>query len=75
VAAASGVDADKALAAAGTAQAQERLNRANRDAQTLGIDSTPTFTVARGDGRAQVLAAGAQDPQTLAAALDKALAK
>jgi protein-disulfide isomerase len=75
VAAASGVDADKAFAAAATAKAQDRLNRANRDAQTLGINSTPTFTIARGDGKAQVLAAGAQDPQTLAAALDKALAQ
>jgi protein-disulfide isomerase len=75
VSAAAGVDADKALAAADTAGAQDRLNRANRDAQALGINSTPTFTVARGDGNAQVLAAGAQDPQTLAAELDKALAK
>ncbi len=75
VAAAAGVDADRALAAAGTAGAQDRLNRANADAQALGVDSTPTFTVARGDGKARVLAAGAQDPQTLAAALDKELAR
>jgi protein-disulfide isomerase len=75
VAAAAGVDADAALAAADTAQAQDRLNRANADAQALGIDSTPTFTVARGDGKARVLASGAQDPQTLAAALDKELAR
>ena len=75
VAAAAGVDADAALAAAGTSAAQDRLNRANRDAQALGIDSTPTFTVARGDGKPQVLAPGAQDPQVLAATLDKALAR
>ena len=75
VAGAAGVDADAALAAARTAPAQDRLNRANTDAQTLGIDSTPTFTVARGDGRAKVLASGAQDPQALAAALDQALAR
>lgn len=75
VAAAAGVDAGKALAAASTAEAQDRLNRANADAQALGVDSTPTFTVARGDGKARVLAAGAQDPQTLAAALDKELAR
>jgi protein-disulfide isomerase len=75
VSAAAGVDADAALKAAGTATAQDRLNRANADAQALGIDSTPTFTVARGDGKAHVLAAGAQDPQTLAAALDKELAR
>jgi protein-disulfide isomerase len=75
VSAAAGVDADAALAAAGTAAAQDRLNRANADAQALGVDSTPTFTVARGDGKARVLAAGAQDPQALAAALDKELAR
>jgi protein-disulfide isomerase len=75
VATAAGVDADAALAAADTATAQERLNRANRDAQALGVNSTPTFTVARGDGKAKVLASGAQDPQTLAAALDKELAR
>jgi protein-disulfide isomerase len=74
VAAASGVDAGAAMKAANGAQAHERLNRANADAQALGIDSTPTFTVARGDGKPHVLAAGAQDPATLAAALDKELA-
>ncbi len=75
VSAAAGVDAGAALKAADGAAAQERLNRANADAQALGIDSTPTFTVARGDGPARVLASGAQDPQTLAAAHDKALAR
>jgi protein-disulfide isomerase len=49
--------------------------RGTADAQALGVDATPTFTVARGDGKAHVLAAGAQDPQTLAAAIDKALAR
>jgi protein-disulfide isomerase len=75
VAGASGVDAAAALKFANGAAAQEPLNRANADAQALGIDSTPTFTIARGDGRARVLATGAQDPQTLAAALDKELAR
>jgi protein-disulfide isomerase len=68
VAQASGVDADAALKYADTAAAQERLNRANSDAQALGVDSTPTFTLARGDGKAQVLAA--HDPQTVSAAID-----
>src|SRR5215213_2867556 len=71
VAAASGVDAAAALKMAGSANAQEQLNRANADARALGIDSTPTFTVARGDGQAHVLAA--HDAQTLAAAIDKEL--
>jgi protein-disulfide isomerase len=75
VAGASGVDAAAALKYANGAGAQEALNRANSDAQALGVDATPTFTVARGGGKAHVLASGAQDPQTLAAALDKELAQ
>jgi protein-disulfide isomerase len=74
VAKAAGVDAAAALKAANGAGAQDRLNRANADAQALGIDSTPTFTIARGNGKPHVLASGAQDPQTLAAAIDKELA-
>jgi protein-disulfide isomerase len=57
VAAAAGVDAGAALEFAGSAAAQEPLNRANADAQRLGIDSTPAFTVARGDGAPRVLPA------------------
>jgi protein-disulfide isomerase len=72
VAAASGVDATAALKAADTAAAQQSLNRANSDAQALGIDSTPTFTLTRGDGKPQVL--GANDFQTLSSAIDKELA-
>ena len=75
VARASGVDAGAAQRVADGADAQRRLDRANADAQTLGIDSTPTFTVARGDGPPRVLAAGAQDPAALAAALDRELAR
>jgi protein-disulfide isomerase len=73
VAAASGVDAGAALKAADSTAAQQRLNRANTDAEALGIDSTPTFTVARGDGRPHVL--GAHDEQTLASAIDQELAR
>ncbi len=75
VAAAAGVDATAALKAAGGAKAAERLNRANADAQTLGVDATPTFTVARGDGNPQVIGTGVLDPQALATALDKELAR
>lgn len=64
VAAAAGVDADAALRFADSAAAQERLNRASSDAQRLGIDSTPTFTVARGDGKPQVV-----DAQSVAGAI------
>jgi len=73
VAVAAGVDADAALEFADSAAAQEPLNRANADAQRLGIDSTPTFTVARGDGAPRVLQA--HDERSLAAAIDAELAR
>ena len=75
VAAAAGVDADAALDFADSAAAQQRLDRANADARRLAIDSTPAFTVARGDGAARPLAAGAHDPGSLASALDAELAR
>jgi len=75
VASAAGVDADAALEHAGTQDAQDALDRADGDAQAIGVDSTPTFTVKRGDGTETVLASGAQDPAALSAALDKALAR
>lgn len=75
VAAASGVDADAAFAAAGTEATQEWLNQANRDAEAAGVSSTPSFTVVRGDGAQRPLATGAQDAQTLSAALDEVLAR
>jgi protein-disulfide isomerase len=49
VARAAGVDADAASTYADSAGAQERLNRANADAQRFGVQATPSFTVARGD--------------------------
>jgi protein-disulfide isomerase len=70
VAQASGVDAGKALAYARTPAAQEALDQANRDAETLGVNATPTFAVAHGDGRAKVLAGGNHDIASLASALD-----
>ena len=73
VAAAAGVDADAAFRFADGAAAQERLNRANADAQRLGIDSTPTFTLARAGGKPRVLEA--RDAPALAAALDAELAR
>ncbi len=70
VAKAAGVDADAALAYADGAAAQQQLNRANADAQRLGIAATPTFTVARGDGKPRVL-----DSRSVAAGLDAELAR
>jgi protein-disulfide isomerase len=75
VADAAGVDADAALAEADTQFAQRRLERADADAQKLGIDSTPTFTVARGNGSPQLLNADALDPTSVAAALDGELSR
>ena len=69
VARAAGVDANAALAASGGSAARAQLDRANADARRLGIDSTPTFTLAHGSGRPQVL-----DPQELLPALGKAAA-
>jgi protein-disulfide isomerase len=71
VAAAAGVDATKALRDADTAAAQDRLNRANADAQTHGVDATPTFTIARGDGAAKVVPA--HDAQSVASAIEAEL--
>jgi protein-disulfide isomerase len=57
VATASGVDAGAALAYADTAAAQKPLAQASSDATRLGIDGTPTFTVARGNGAPKVVSA------------------
>jgi protein-disulfide isomerase len=73
VAAAAGVDADAASAFAETGAAQERLIRANAEAQRLGVESTPTFTVAGGDGQPRVVAGN--DAAAVAAAIDRELAR
>ena len=54
---AAGVDADKALAYADGDAAQIALNHANPDAETLGVNATPTFVVQRGNGKAKVVSA------------------
>jgi protein-disulfide isomerase len=75
VSAASGVNASAALGQADSAFAEGRLSLANAEASKLGIDSTPTFTVARGDGPATVVGSGVLSEQTLGAAIDKALGR
>jgi protein-disulfide isomerase len=75
VSAASGVNASTAMGQTKTAFAQDRLSRANADASKLGINSTPTFTVARGDGPARVVGSGVLSEQILGAAIDKELAR
>jgi protein-disulfide isomerase len=69
VAKAAGVDAGKALAAADGEPALRFLERANAEATRLGVQSTPTFTVARGDGAPKVIGSGVLDQ----AAFEKAL--
>jgi protein-disulfide isomerase len=69
VARAAGVDADRALAEADGEPALRRLERANADATRLGVDATPTFTVARDGATPRVVASGVPDRGTLKAAL------
>jgi protein-disulfide isomerase len=58
VAAAAGVDAEAALDAADGEFATDRLERADADAQALGVSGTPTFVVQREDAAPQVVDAG-----------------
>jgi protein-disulfide isomerase len=69
IAKAAGVDAEKAHEFAGTQAAQDELDTVDGDAQTLGVDSTPTF-VLTSNGTSKVIAVGLDDLQ---AKLDKAL--
>ena len=75
IAAASGVNASAAFAQTKSTSAQDFLARAHADAAKLGINATPTFTVARGSGPARVVGSGVLDRQTMAAAIDKQLAR
>ena len=70
VAQSAGVDADRALAYAQTDAAADQLNQANSEAQTRGIDSTPTFVVTGEDGRAHVVVG--HDDASLTAAIKAA---
>jgi protein-disulfide isomerase len=71
VATTAGVNAGAAKTFAGGDTAQKALDTANADAQAVGADSTPTFTIKKGDGSEQILQVGAGD---IKPALDKALA-
>jgi protein-disulfide isomerase len=71
VAKAAGVNATSAIAFADGQSAQSALDQANADAQTLQIDSTPSFTVTKAGGKEQVVAVGLTD---LTNKLDKAVA-
>src|SRR4051794_4620162 len=75
VAAAAGVDANAALAQADSSFAAARLARADADASRLGIDSTPTLTVAGRGKTAHLLDANALDPRSVSRALDAELGR
>jgi protein-disulfide isomerase len=70
VAKASGVDADKASAVAAGASAQTALDQADAAAQTLRVNSTPSFTVSKNGTGEKVVAVGLED---LTNKLDKAI--
>ena len=70
IAQASGVNAAQAFAYAKTGAATDALNTANSAAQAIGADSTPTFTVKKGDGAESKLLVGLGD---LTTPLDQAI--
>lgn len=70
VATTAGVNADAAMKYADTNEAEAALTTANQDAQAVGADSTPTFTIKKGDGSEEILQVGAGD---ISSALEKAL--
>jgi protein-disulfide isomerase len=75
VAQAANVDDAKAAAYASTGRSQTFLEDANAAAETLGVNSTPTFLVQRGNGTPALLGSGQLDPAQLSQALDAELAK
>jgi protein-disulfide isomerase len=75
VAAAAGVDADRALAQADSAFATGRLDRANADAARMEVSGTPTLTIKRGDGPERVMAASPLDPVAVQAEIEREAAR
>jgi protein-disulfide isomerase len=71
VADAAGVNAKQALAFADGQSAQSAIDEASADAQTLKVDSTPSFTMTKAGGKEKVIAVGLDD---LTNKLDKAIA-
>jgi protein-disulfide isomerase len=67
VAQSAGVNPDEALAYAQTDAAADQLNQANSEAQSRGIDSTPSFVVTGKDGKAHVVVG--HDDASLTAAI------
>lgn len=74
-AAAAGANPGAALAQRDSAFASRRLARANSDAARMGIQSTPTLTVRRGDGPERLLDANPLDPASVSTAIRRELAR
>jgi protein-disulfide isomerase len=64
-----GLDAGRALGAAGSAGVNTQLQQAARRAEQLGINSTPSFALGRTGGDLRPLAVDALDPAAFAKAL------
>jgi protein-disulfide isomerase len=68
-----GLDAGKAIAAAGSAQARQRIDADQSLADTLKVSSTPTFYVRRGGGPYEPLHLTALTGAAMVKALDSAM--
>jgi protein-disulfide isomerase len=66
---AAGVDADRALTAADGGSATRQVEQADADATRLGVNATPTFTVAKAGGQPRVIGSGVLSHAQLKAAL------
>jgi protein-disulfide isomerase len=75
VAAASGVNATRALTAAGGSAATARLKTADAAAGAVGVTGTPTLTVRRGRGPERKLSASPLDATATVAELRQAVAR
>jgi protein-disulfide isomerase len=64
VATAAGVNYAAARTYSGTDPAQQALTKANRAAQAIGVDATPTFTITKANGKEHILQVGAGDVAT-----------
>lgn len=75
VARAAGADASKAIDQSNSHAAQAFIDLADSDAATLGVNATPTFTIASGDAAPKLLGSGVPDLAALRAAIDAELAR
>ena len=72
---AAGVDPGRALEQADSAFATGRLDRANADAERMGVTGTPTLTIRRGSGPERVMTASPLDAAAVQAEIDREAAR